>query len=199
MEDDRLGPALEKAISLIVSSQKNNPRGGWRYSPDSTDADTTVSGAQMVALFAARNAGLAVPETAIQTGLKYFKSCQTPEGGFGYTSNRGPNAARTAIATLVFALAKEKDSATFRKAFGYLRKAPESSSYRQYYLYYGAQAFFHASPAEWNKWNRKNITKLKESQNEDGSWSGQFGTTFSTSASLLSLALNYRFLPIYER
>ena len=199
VEDDRLGPALEKAISLIVSSQKNNPRGGWRYSPDSTDADTTVSGAQMVALFAARNAGLAVPETAIQTGLKYFKSCQTPEGGFGYTSIRGPNAARTAIATLVFALAKEKDSATFRKAFGYLRKAPESSSYRQYYLYYGAQAFFHASPAEWNKWNRKNITKLKENQNEDGSWSGQFGTTFSTSASLLSLALNYRFLPIYER
>ena len=171
----------------------------WRCGQSSTDADTTVSGAQMVALFAARNAGLAVPETAIQTGLKYFKSCQTPEGGFGYTSNRGPNAARTAIATLVFALAKEKDSATFRKAFVYLRKAPESSSYRQYYLYYGAQAFFHASPAEWNKWNRKNITKLKESQNEDGSWSGQFGTTFSTSASLLSLALNYRFLPIYER
>ena len=40
VEDERLGPALEKAISLIVSSQKNNPRGGWRYSPDSTDADT---------------------------------------------------------------------------------------------------------------------------------------------------------------
>ncbi|MAD25399.1 MAG: squalene--hopene cyclase [Verrucomicrobiales bacterium] len=199
VEDDRLGPSLEKAISLIVTSQKKNPRGGWRYSPESTDADTTVSGAQMVALFAARNAGLAVPETAIQKGLKYFKSCQTPEGGFGYTSNRGPNAARTAIATLVFALAKEKDSATFKKSFNYLRKAPESSSYRQYYLYYGAQAFFHASPQEWNKWNRKNITKLKQSQNEDGSWGGQFGTTFSTSASLLSIALNYRFLPIYER
>ena len=199
VEDDRLGPALEKAISLIVTSQKKNPRGGWRYSPDSTDADTTVSGAQMVALFAARNAGLAVPETAIQTGLRYFKSCQTPEGGFGYTSNRGPNAARTAIATLVFALAKEKESATFKKAFNYLRKAPESSSYRQYYLYYGAQAFFHASTQEWNKWNRKNITKLKQSQSEDGSWGGQFGPTFRTSASLLSIALNYRFLPIYER
>ena len=51
----------------------------------------------------------------------------------------------------------------------------------------------------WNNWNRKNITKLKQSQNEDGSWGGQFGTTFSTSASLLSIALNYRFLPIYER
>tara|TARA_B100000700_G_C14909204_1_gene791352 strand:+ start:84 stop:1076 length:993 start_codon:yes stop_codon:yes gene_type:complete len=199
VEDDRLGSALEKAVGLIINSQKKNPRGGWRYSPDSTDADTTVSGAQMVALFAARNAGLAVPESVIQTGLKYFKSCQTPEGGFGYTSNRGPNAARSAIGTLVFALAKEKDSAAFRKAFGYLRNAPETSSYRNYYLYYGAQAFFHASPSEWAKWNRNNIATLKQNQNEDGSWSGQFGTTFATSASLLSLALNYRFLPIYER
>ena len=199
VEDDRLGPALEKAIALIINAQKKNPRGGWRYSPESTDADTTVSGAQMVALFAARNAGLTVPESAIQTGLKYFKTCQTPEGGFGYTSNRGPNAARSAIGTLVFALAKEKDSSAFRKAFGYLRKAPETSSYRQYYLYYGAQAYFHASPAEWAKWNRKNIATLKQNQNENGSWSGQFGTTFGTAASLLSLALNYRFLPIYER
>ena len=99
----------------------------------------------------------------------------------------------------MFALAKEKDSPTFRKSFGYLRKAPETSSYRQYYLYYGAQAYFHASPVEWAKWNRKNIATLKQNQNADGSWSGQFGTTFGTAASLLSLALNYRFLPIYER
>ena len=42
--DLRLGPALEKATKLIVSSQKNNPKGGWRYSPESQDADTTVSG-----------------------------------------------------------------------------------------------------------------------------------------------------------
>jgi len=33
----------------------------------------------------------------------------------------------------------------------------------------------------------------------NGSWDGQFGATFSTAASLLSLALNYRYLPIYER
>ncbi len=43
VEDDRLGPALEKAVGLIINSQKKNPRGGWRYSPDSTDADTFAS------------------------------------------------------------------------------------------------------------------------------------------------------------
>lgn len=199
VQNARLGPALEKAVGLIITSQKNNPLGAWRYSPESTDADTTVSGAQMVALFAARNAGLAVPETAIQTGLRFFKRCQTSEGGFGYTSNRGPNAARTAIGCLTLALAKEKHAKPFKNAFAYLKRAPESSSYRQYYLYYAAQAYFHASPTAWRKWNHTNIAQLKKSQNEDGSWSGQFGTTFTTSACLLSLALNYRYLPIYER
>lgn len=199
VNDPRLGPALEKAVRLIVSSQSRNPFGAWRYSPESVDADTTVSGAQIVALFAARNAGISVPEEAIQKSLRFMLRCQTPEGGFGYTSATSPNGARTAIGVLSLALAKEKNSNAFKNAFAYLQRAPADVSYQQYYLYYAAQAFFHASPQAWNEWNRKNIKSLSTSQNADGSWEGQFGPTFSTAASLLSLALNYRFLPIYER
>ena len=197
--DDRIGPALEAAIELILTSQANNPHNAWRYSPESTDADTTVSGAQMVALFAARNAGLSVPQEAIEKGIAYFQSCQSTDGGFGYTSSSGPNGPRTAIGCLVLALAKRKETAQFKSAFNFLKRSSKSSSYYHYFLYYGSQAFFHASPEEWNAWNRENIQELKQSQNPDGSWDGQFGTTFSTAASLLSLALNYRFLPIYER
>ena len=199
VNDPRLGPALEKAVQLILNSQSHNAFGAWRYSPESTDADTTVSGAQMVALFAARNAGIAVPEAAIQRGLKFFLTCQTPEGGFGYTSALGPNAPRTAIGCLVLALAKEKNSRAFQSAFEFLQKAPPEPNYHQYFLYYGAQAFFHASPQAWQSWNKKNVQTLKGSQSAEGNWDGQFGPTFSTSASLLSLALNYRYLPIYER
>ena len=199
VEDDRLGAALTKAIKLITDSQSRNPLGAWRYSPESKDADTTVSGAQMVALFAARNAGLGVPEEAIQKGLKFFERCQTGEGGYGYTSAAGANGPRTAIGTLVLALAKEKDTDSFRNAFTYLQRAPRSNSYYQYFLYYASQAFFHAGPKYWNEWNKNNIIELGKSQNGDGSWDGQFGATFCTASSLLSLALNYRFLPIYER
>lgn len=199
VDDARLGPALQKAVQLILTSQANNPLGAWRYSPESNDADTTVSGAQMVALFAARNAGLAVPEEAIEKGLKFFAKNQTPEGGFGYSSPSGPNAARTAIGCLMMALAKEKSSKSFQTAFEYLKKTPPDQNYGQYYLYYASQAFFQASPEAWQTWNRKNIANLKTTQNAEGNWEGQFGTTFATSASLLSLALNYRFLPIYER
>jgi squalene cyclase len=199
VDDLQLGPALQQAVRLILNSQANNPLGAWRYSPESTDADTTVSGAQIVALFAAMNAGLPVPDEAIQKGLKFMLSCQTAEGGFGYTSASSPNAARTAIACLVLALAKEKNSKEFKAAFDYLQKAPPDRSYAQYFLYYASQAFFHASPQAWQAWNRKNIKALGQTQNADGSWDGQFGHTFGTASSLLSLALNYRYLPIYER
>jgi hypothetical protein len=199
VEDARLGPALKKAVELILTSQANNPLGAWRYSPESNDADTTVSGAQMVALFAARNAGLSIPEEAIEKGLKFFAKNQTPEGGFGYSSPSGPNAARTAIGCLILSLAKEKNSKSFQSAFEYLKKTPPDQNYGQYYLYYASQAFFQGSTQAWQTWNRKNIAGLKGTQNVEGNWDGQFGTTFATSASLLSLALNYRFLPIYER
>lgn len=199
VDDPRLGPALEKAVAVIVSAQAENNFHAWRYSPDSKDADTTVSGAQMVALLAARNAGIAVPEKVIQNGLEFLRSCQTPEGGIGYISPVAPNATRTAIACVVMALAKEKDSASFKAAFNFLKTAPADVQYPHYFLYYISQAYFHGSPQLWQNWNRENIKTLAGTQGSDGNWDGQFGPTFATAGSLLSLALNYRYLPIYER
>jgi hypothetical protein len=199
VDDPRLGPALKKAVSLIVQSQEQNPFHAWRYTPESKDADTTVTGAQMVALLAARNAGLAVPESTIQNGLKFFASCQMPDGGVGYTSAVAPNGTRTAIMCLVYSLAKSKDSKVFKSAFDFFSKSPEEKQYAHYYLYYASQAFFHGSPEMWQNWNRENIKSLRMTQLPDGNWDGSFGPTFSTAGSLLSLALNYRYLPIYER
>lgn len=197
--DARLGPALQKAVELILTAQARNAYGGWRYSPETSDADTTVSGAQMVALFAARNAGIGVPEEAIQKGLRFFLLCQGGDGGFGYTGPDSGNAPRTAIGTLVLALAKQKNSKAFLAASRFLGTAPREDHYFHYYLYYAAQAYFHTSAKAWREWNAINIKAMSATQGNDGSWEGSFGTTFTTSACLLSLALNYRFLPIYER
>jgi hypothetical protein len=51
----------------------------------------------------------------------------------------------------------------------------------------------------WEKWNLENARRLTALQGSSGSWSGSEGDAFATSAALLSLALNYRYLPIYER
>ncbi len=199
VNDPRIGPALKQAVACILTSQAGNPMGAWRYSPQSRDADTTVSGAQLVALFAARNAGMAVPEEAIQKALKFFIACQTPEGGFGYTGPNGPNAPRSAIGTLMLALSREKKTESFRRAVRYMGNPQLDNSYYHYYLYYASQALFQASYPAWQEWNGVNIKTLATAQEPDGSWNGQLGKTFSTATSLLSLALNYRFLPIYER
>ena len=199
VNDDRLGPALQKAVRLILTSQEHNASKAWRYSPEASDADTTVSGAQMVALMAARNAGIPVPEKNIQDGLRFYYSCQTQDGGIGYTAASGQNATKTAIGVLVMALAKDKNSTAFQSAFQYLRRSGNDMQYPAYFRYYSSQAFFQASPEAWNTWNHDNINTLRSSQNSDGSWDGAIGSTFNTAGSLLSLALNYRYLPIYER
>jgi len=200
VHDDRIGPALQKAVDLILNSQSRNANNAWRYSPDSPDADTTVSGAQMVALFAARNAGIGVPEDAIRKALRFFSDCQTPDGGIGYTTASGPDGARTAIGALVFSLARQQKSAAFRSAVEYLEANPtDEGGYHQYYLYYAAQAFFRVSPQAFDAWNAQNVKSLASTQLDDGSWNSGLGPAFSTAASLLSLALNYRLLPIYER
>ena len=203
VHDERIGPALKKAVALILTSQAKNQMGAWRYSPTSRDADTTVSGAVLVALLAAANAGIEVPEKAIKKALKFYELCQSADGGFGYSSAGGSNMARTAIGTLVFALSGKKKSNIYKKSLSYMEsggKGTGRNNYYYYYLYYASQAFFHTpGTKKWEKWNKVNIKTLKTLQREDGSWAGQHGTTFSTSTALLSLALNYRFLPIYER
>ena len=199
--DLRLGPALEKASKLIVSSQKSNPKGGWRYSPDSQDADSTISGAQLVALFAARNAGIKVPEEAIEKGKAFLLSCQDSNGGFGYTAASGANLPRSAIGSLILSLAKDTNTDAYRNSVEFLKENSQfgDQGHQYYSLYYTSQAMFRASPSLWNSWNSQNFKRLQSTQTEKGSWNGNYGQTFTTSAALLSLALNYRYLPIYER
>jgi hypothetical protein len=69
----------------------------------------------------------------------------------------------------------------------------------EYTLYYEAQALFQGEVKSWEMWNAILVHDLKEAQQPNGSIRGRFNPTISTSLSLLSLALNYRFLPIYER
>lgn len=201
VDNPKIAPALEKAVELILSAQKRSRYGGWRYTPESRDADTTVTGCQIVALFAARNAGVPVPEESIKKGLAYLSKCRSSDGGYGYTSASGGKPTLTAIGVLCLALAKEKDSKGFLASLNYLK---DKINYRDrfypfYYEYYMSQALFHADEEAWREWNAATIRYLATIQSADGSWPGNKGQAFSTAGSLLSLALNYRFLPIFEK
>ena len=198
-----IGAALELAVREAVTSQKKNPQHAWRYSPDATDADTSVSGAVLVGLLAARNAGIEVPDTSIDNAIGYYKSMTSDSGQVGYSGigGFGESTARTSIATLVFALARRTDLHQYKASLGFLVQQPEqeSSPYLEYGRYYQAQALFQGNLEAWEKWNKQLIRQLKAARQSDGSFPGQFGQSMGTSLSLLALALNYRLLPIYER
>ena len=201
VNDSRIAPALRKAVDLILSAQERNPRNAWRYTPESPDADTTVTGCQLVALYAARNAGLAVPEEALKKGQAFMKRCRGINGGYGYTSVGSGKPTLTAIGSLTLSLAQDRDSKGYQASLEYLKKQLNyrDRTYPFYFEYYMSQALFHGDEDTWNEWNARNIRFLSASQIRDGSWLGKRGPSFDTAGALLSLALNYRFLPIYEK
>ena len=201
VDHPKIAPALQKAVDLILSAQKRNRFGAWRYTPDSRDADSTVAGCQIVSLLAARNAGIPVPDEAIKKGLAYLAKCRGSDGSYGYTSASGGKPTLTAIGSLCLSLAKEKDSKGYQASLAYMKKMMDYRDryYPYYYEYYVSQALFHADEELWKEWNSRNIRYLSTIQSSDGSFVGNQGPSFNTAGALLSLALNYRFLPIYEK
>jgi hypothetical protein len=202
-----IGAALELAVRAAITSQKRNAMSAWRYSPASSDADTSVSGAVLVGLLAARNAGIEVPDDSINKGIAYYTSMTAGSGQVAYSGGVGgfdESLARISIATLVYSLARRKDLPQFKATLRYLVNNLESTGRSgaggiDYQRYYQAQALFQGDVEAWKKWNKLLVQQLKAAQQPDGSIPGQLGGSIGTSLELLALALNYRFLPIYER
>jgi len=196
-----IAQALNLAIGCAVNAQKKNRFGGWRYSPDSVDADMSVTGAVLMGLLAARNAGMDVPDDVIKNAMEFVRRSTGSDGSVAYTGGfggMGGSMNLTAIATLVGAVTKTKDTDQYRAALKRLQDNldyHEAGNYAEYFRYYMAQALFQGDYGAWQKWNSEKIRELQGIQHDDGS----FGGSYETGMSLLGLALNYRFLPIYER
>ena len=208
VKDDKnkrtVGEALELAVRLAVTTQKKNLAGAWRYGPKNNTADTSIAGAVLMGLLGARNAGIAVPDESIDKALDYYKSMTSDvTGNVAYTGGSGINLsqARSTIACLVYKIGKrthwKEFEATKDNVIAHYQK---QDSWPFYLRYYQSQALFQTDYPTWQKWNRETIRKLGEIQSIDGQiGESQFGAAYSTSMSLLALALNFKFLPIYER
>ena len=196
-----IGEALDLAVRCALTSQEGNPQGAWRYSADAKDADTSIAGAVIMGLLAAKNAGIEVPQTSIDTALNYMRK-NTGNSGFvaysGGLGGGGESMNRSAVATLVAAVGDQVDNPKYRATLNYITNnlEHEESGHPYYYIYYMAQALFQGDYDAWDEWNRTLVQRLERAQLENGSFGND---AYRTSMSLLSLALNYRFLPIYER
>ncbi len=196
-----IGATLELAIRCAATAQKKNKWGGWRYSPDATDADTSVTGAVLMGLLAARNAGLEVADEMVDAAMEYMRRSTGKDGSVAYSGGLGGMGGSmnlSAISALVGAISKTKETEQYKASLKRIVEGLEQreTSYPEYNRYYMAQALFQGDYAAWQKWNGAKVRELHELQGEDGAiGQGAYGTGMS----LLALALNYRFLPIYER
>jgi hypothetical protein len=196
-----IAQALQLAIGCAATSQKNNRWGAWRYNPNGSDADTSVTGAVLMGLLAARNAGMNVPDEMINSAMDYMRRSTGSDGSVAYSGGfGGMNGSMnlTAVAALVGAVSKSKTTDQYKACLKRLVENldnQETGTYAEYFRYYMAQALFQGDYGAWQKWNAEQVRQLHDIQHDDGS----FGGAYQTGMSLLALALNYRFLPIYER
>ena len=198
-----IGQALELAVRCALTAQQTNPWGAWRYSPYSMDADTTVSGTVLMGLLGARNAGIEIPNEAIDKALSFFQTNTMRHGTVSYqpANSYGNGITRTAIGTLVYAIGKRKNTSEYKATSEFIKKRIDQdvNDHPFYHRYYMAQALFHSDLEAWQAWNQRIIERLQKMQNEDGSFTSSHGTAYGTGMSVLALALNYRLLPVYER
>src|SRR5262249_25259648 len=119
---EQVRSTLKQAVEVILRGQ--NPEGGWRYHPNSRDADISVTICQIMALRAARNAGVAVPKEKVGKCVDYVKRCQDlREGWFRYQAQGGGGShqafARTAAGVCALNSAgiylKDKEGNTVRE------------------------------------------------------------------------------------
>ncbi|MDX2035218.1 MAG: prenyltransferase/squalene oxidase repeat-containing protein [Isosphaeraceae bacterium] len=204
--------ALAKAIDLIAKAQdlpkSPSQAGGWRYQPTSRDSDLSVTGWQMMALRAAKSAGCSVPSGHIERAVAYVKKCASKgEGGFGYQPGGGPNNPRTGTGILALEICGEHDSPEAIAGAEYLRKNPPrwGSQYFFYEVYYASQAMFQMGDEYFSSYYPKLVEILMQHQDPDGSWLSADGNdrsggrVYCTAMAVLALAVEYRYLPIYQR
>ena len=199
-----ISEALELAIRCALTAQEKNPWGAWRYSPQARDADTTVAGTVLMGILGARNAGIEIPNEAVNKALNFFQTCTIKGGGVSYTpsGSHGDGLTRSAIATLVYAIGKRKDTPEYKATSEYIKRRANyniGNSYIFYTSYYMAQALFQSDLEAWQAWNQRIIERLQKMQQPDGSFNSSYGKAYGTGMAVLTLALNYRLLPIYER
>ena len=197
---------LEKTIKLIIASQ--NSQGGWRYRPVVRDADISVTVLQVVALRAAKNAGIDVPQRTIDNAVKYVRACHhASSGGFSYQPGSSPGYARTAAAIYSLQVCGHYDDPLVAKGSKYLFANHRAS--QEWYVYgnfYAAPAQYMIGGKTWEQWYRvlgNSILKSARRTGDTVHWESQgrggVGAIYTTSVFTTILSMPYHYLPLYQR
>jgi hypothetical protein len=208
--DAKVRGALEQAIAFTVRAQ--NTEGGWRYEPNAQFADVSVTTAQMMALRAAKHAGLFIAKKVIDKGVEYIKACQIAgDGGFSYWKGQGFSAfARTAASVVGLNSAGIYAGKEVERGLKYLQQftpgrqfSPREIPPQHYWYgqYYAALAMWTAGDDYWTVWLPAIRDELlAKARAGGGTWTDAYhGSAYATAMALIILQLPNNYLPILQK
>jgi hypothetical protein len=208
---DELRDKLRLALQLIVKSQ--NQEGGWRYHPNTRDADLSVTVCQIMALRSGRNAGFAVPAPVVKKCIDYVKRCQDRTRGYFYYMAQGGAGPHEAFARTGAGLSALFSAGVYsgpeidaglrflmtRKPTGAGQMFLRPDMQYFYGHYYAAQAMWTAGGTYWNEWFPAIREELLSRQNADGSWDDAIDPHYATAMACIILQIPNNYLPILQK
>ena len=218
------GVAAQKAIDWSINHHQRH-YSGWRYNPNDSDVDTSVSGWFIMQLKSGTVAGLRVDAKGFQGAIAWLDKVtdmpgqggQTYGGRARYQPGREVSPSMTAVAMLgrQFMGWKRDDPLLVGGANYLLENLPAwgqgpQNNWMFYYWYYGTLVMFQMGGDWWKAWNNAMRDMLIKNQHNtpndlrlDGSWDPildgeEGGRAYSTAMCALCLEVYYRYLPIYK-
>ncbi|MFA4986316.1 MAG: prenyltransferase/squalene oxidase repeat-containing protein [Candidatus Brocadiia bacterium] len=204
--DPRVEEALRKAVKLIEQCQGD--LGGWRYDPKPSESDISVTICQVMALRAARNAGIPVDQKVIEKALECVKSCQNTDGGFKYIAGQQGGSAfpRSAAGVCILYYVGDYGSSEITAGLKYIAQSlpgdqrSDISSHVWYGYYYATQAMYQAGGEYWNKWYPAVCKWVLTQRDRNGSYrDSSYGSDYATAMATIILQVPLCYLPIFSR
>ncbi len=208
----RIRASLERLLKVILDAQKVNKdannTGGWRYEPGSADSDLSLSGWCALALRASQNVGMNVTKEPVDRAVAYVARCvNAGDGGFAYQPGQASGIAMTSVAILNLCLLDAADRPEVKRVGKSLANNPVKldTEFPHYAAYYSMQAATQiGGEVQEQVWKNNKALLLPRQSAEDGGFApspnGQEpGRVYSTAMSVLTLAIPYQLLPIYQR
>ena len=207
----KIDVALPKAVRVILDAQnvpkRDNHVGGWRYTPDAKDSDTSCSGWCLMALRSARHNGCQIPPDAIGRAVKYMRAHHSKKlGCFGYQNSDQHAVTLSGAGILCLELCGKHEDPDSLAAAKYLmsvyRTEMDKQGYRYYGMYYASQGLFQIGGENWKEFSEWMYSTWVPRQRADGSWphsGGEGNSAYTTSMIILAFAVPYRQLPVYQR
>ena len=174
----------------------------------------SITVCQVVALRAARNAGIGVRKETIDDAVQYVRRSFLPGVG-AFTYQLGPEfrgvpsrysfALTAAGVTTLYGAGAYGEEEIIQRAVRFMKLNPprvtDARNHFDYYYgqYYAVQAMFQRGNEEWRSWYEDYIKPdLLSLQNADGSWTDLVGSPYATAMATIILQFPNQYLPIIE-